>query len=170
LKKRRGQVVRTLGWASQSEMQMILKRHTVFDTMGDFDPVTGTLTMFSRAASPERVPSQLSGLFDEIGGKLVLLFRLNGILYLQIGHQRMAMDDHTIELQSANGYRILRFLSGRRVAFELRYDRPIIDPPLSEDPTPFVEEEHFDFGLSLANLSRDRGRQARMFSGYSGPL
>jgi hypothetical protein len=151
-------------------MQMILKRHTVFDTMGDFDPVTGALTLFSRAANPERVPGQLSGLFDEVGGKLVLLFRLDGILYLQVGDQRMAMDDHTIELQSANGYRILRVLSGRRVAFELTYDPPIISPPLSDDPTPFVEEEHFDFGLSLANLSRDRGRQARMFSGPGGAL
>jgi len=50
---------------------------------------------------------------------------------------------------------------------ELTYDPPIIDPPLSEDPTAFVEEEHFDFGLFLANLSRDQSRQARMYAGPS---
>jgi hypothetical protein len=28
-----------------------------------------------------------------------------------------------------------------------------------------VEEEHFDFGLFLSNLSQDRSRQSRMYTG-----
>lgn len=146
---------------------MILKRYTVCDCMGDFDPVAGRLTTFSRKAEPGRVPNQISGLFDHLGGRLVLLFRLDGVLYLQVESQRIPMAHHAIELGSTKGRRVLRVLSGRRAVLELTYDPPIIDPPLSEDPTAFVEEEHFDFGLFLANLSRDQGRQARMFAGSS---
>ncbi len=146
---------------------MILKRHTVFDAMGDYDPVTGTLTTFSRKAEPGRVPGQVSGVFDHVGGKLVLLFRLDGVLYLQVEDERIRMADNTINVRSVTGHRVLRVLSNSRVVLELTYDAPIIDPPLSEDPTAFVEEEHFDFGLFLANLSRDRGRQARMYAGPS---
>lgn len=143
---------------------MILGRYTIFDELGDFDPVTGLLTVFSGLAEPRREPDQISGTFDYIGGKLVLLFRLDGILYLQIEGHRMPMNSHTIELQSMNGHRVLRVLSDDEVILELEYESPIIDPPLSEDPTPFIEEDHFDFGLFLANLSRDRNRQARMYA------
>src|SRR5215212_4228136 len=126
---------------------MILKRHAVFDTLADFDPATGTFVAFSRVGEAPRASGQVSGAFDYLGGKRVLLFRLAGVLYLQIESQRIMMADHVIELRSADGRRVLRVLSNATVAHELPYDPPIIDPPLSEDPTPFVEEEHFDFAL-----------------------
>jgi hypothetical protein len=144
---------------------MILKRHTVFDTLADYDPATGTFVTFSRAREPGRASSRVTGAFDFLGEKRVLLFWLAGVLYLQVEGQRMTMADHTIELQTVGGRRVLRVLSGTSVVLELTYDPPIIDPPLSEDPTPGVEEEHFDFGLFLANLSQDRGRQARVYGG-----
>jgi hypothetical protein len=37
--------------------------------------------------------------------------------------------------------------------------------PLGSDPTGFAEEEDFDFGLLLTNLSRDPARHMRMFAG-----
>jgi hypothetical protein len=144
---------------------MILNRHTVFDTLADFDPTTGAFATFSRAGEPGRASGLVSGAFEYLGGRRVLLFRVAGVLYLQVEGQRMTIADHTIELRSVGGCRVLRVLSDTTVVLELPYDPPIIDPPLSEDPTPFVEEEHFDFGLFLANLSRDRGRQGRVYAG-----
>lgn len=145
--------------------------------MGDYDPVTGTLTTFSRDAEPGRVPSMPSGDFDFVGGKLsghfdypegrlVLLFRLSGVLYLQVEGQRMPMSDHTIERRSVDGQRVLRVVSDSGVVLELTYDPPIFDPPLSEDPTAYDgSEEDFEFGLFLANLSTDQSRQARIYTG-----
>jgi hypothetical protein len=145
---------------------MILKRHSVFDTLADYDPVMGTFLTFSRASEPVRASGQVSGTFDYLGGKRILLFRHAGVLYLQVDSQRVTMADHTIELQTVGGRRVLRVLSGTRIVLELTYVPPLIEPPLSEDPTPFVEEEHFDLGLFLASLSRDRGRQGRVYAGY----
>ena len=153
-----------MGWASQSEVRMILDCYTDSYTMGYYDPVTGTLTTFSRKEEPGRARGQSSGLFDHLGEKLVLLFRLDNVLYLQVEGQRMPMADHAIEVRSVNGRQVLRVLSNSKVVLELTYDPPIIDPPLSEDPTPFVEEEHFDFGLFLANLSKDQNRQDRIYA------
>ena len=144
---------------------MILKCHTEFDKMGEYNPVTGTLSTFSRKAEPGRVPAQISGLFDQLGGKLILLFRLAGVLYLQVDGQRIPIGDHAIDLRSVNGRRVLRVRSGSKSVLEVMYNPPIIEPPLSEDPTAFVEEEHFDFGLFVANLSKDKSRQGSLYTG-----
>lgn len=55
--------------------------------------------------------------------------------------------------------------SGDRLAWD--YTLPIIDPPLSMDLTFGVEEEHFDFGLRLENLSRDPARMNRLYRASS---
>jgi hypothetical protein len=144
---------------------MILKRHTVFDILADYDPATDTFVTFSRTSDPGRASAQVTGAFDFLGDTRVLLFRLEGILYLQFSTQRMRMADHTIEVKSISGGRVLRVLSDKAVMLELIYEPAIIDPPLSQDPTPFVEEEDFDFGLFLANLSHNRARQARVYAG-----
>jgi hypothetical protein len=144
---------------------MLLQSHKSFDTMADYDPATGTFVTFSRGAEPARASGQKAGAFDSIGGKRVLLFRLAGMLYFQVDSQRMRMDHYTIELRSVNGRQVLRVLSNGKVVLELTYDPPLLDPPLAEDPTPFVEDEDFDFGLFLSNLSRDRSRQSRMYAG-----
>ena len=47
--------------------------------------------------------------------------------------------------------------------FTLTYNRPRIDPPLELDPTPFVEEEDFDFCLFLLNVLSDPGRKERIY-------
>jgi hypothetical protein len=59
---------------------------------------------------------------------------------------------------------LLQVLSDGRVILQLTYLPPVLDPPLSADLTPFVEEEDFDFGVLLSNLSQDRGRQERIYT------
>jgi hypothetical protein len=142
---------------------MILKRHKIYDRLAEFDPSTGKLDEFSRSADSRRAEGAIMGFYDTLGGTRALLFRLAGVLYLQIGAERVSLADHAIELHNVSPRRLLRVLSRGVKVIEAAYDAPETDPPLSEDPTPCVEEEHFDFGLFLANLSRNRSRQARLF-------
>lgn len=144
---------------------MLLLSHRSFDTVADYDPATGTITTFSRKTEPGRVSSrQGAGVFDNLGGRRVLLYRLAGVLYLQVDDQRITMEGLAVEVHSAKGDRVLRVLADGAIVFELTYRPTHLDPPLSDDPTAFVEEEDFDFGVFLANVSRDRGRQARMYA------
>ena len=144
---------------------MFLQSHQSFDTVAEYDPSTRTFTTFSRNVEPSRVPTgQLSGVFDHLGERRVLLYRLDGVLYLEIDDDRIPMEGHVVEVYAANEDRVLRVFGNSTVVFELTYSSPHLDPPLSDDLTAFVEEEDFDFGLFLANVSRDQERQSRMYA------
>jgi len=143
---------------------MLLQSHQSFDTVADYDPKTGAFATLSRKAHPARMAAeQCRGVFDDLGGKRVLLYRLAGVLFLDVDGRPTPMQGQVVELYPVNGERILRGLVDGSVAFELRYRPPHLDPPLADDPTAFAEEEDFDFGLFLANVSRDPERQARMY-------
>jgi hypothetical protein len=60
--------------------------------------------------------------------------------------------------------RLLRIAANIHEPLLVRY-QVVIDPPLDQDPTPFVEEEHFDFdfGLLVANVCSDPSRQDRLY-------
>jgi hypothetical protein len=142
---------------------MILKRHTVFDTMANYDPTTGAFATFRRASGHTEETEQIAGSFDYLGDRLVLLFRQGGVLYLQIDDLKTPMHEYTVELQSTGNHRELRLLCSGKVVSAIEYAAPILDPPLALDPTPFVDEEHFDFGLFIANVSRDPTRQGQLY-------
>lgn len=147
---------------------MLLQSHKYFALMSEYDPDLDTFITFSRGNEPTRASGQVSGSFDDIGGKRVLLFRVADVLCLQVDSHRMPMDSLAIDVRSVKGLRVLSVRSHGKVILEMRYEPPHLDPPLALDPTPFVEEEDFDFGLFLANVSRDRNRQARMYGGVQG--
>jgi hypothetical protein len=143
---------------------MLLQSNPSFDTLAEYDPETGRFETFSRRAEPTRVTGPICGEFDYLDGKRVMLYRLGDNLYLEIDGQKLPLDKHTVELRRVNGRRLLQVLfTDGRVVTELIYDPPKIDPPLHLDPTPGVEEEHFDFGLFLHNVSHNPPRQMRMY-------
>lgn len=142
---------------------MILQRYTVFDEIADFEPDSGSFAVHSRAATLQQGEIRVAGHFDYIGEKCILLFRLGGVLYVQLDQQRLTMADHFVEVRAEAAHRVLR-ISGDHVILEIEYDPPIIDPPLVDDLTPFVEEEHFDFGLFITSVSHDHSRQERLYT------
>jgi hypothetical protein len=142
---------------------MLLQSHRSFDTMARYDPATGQVEIFSRSARPDRATGPLSGVFGEIGRGRMLLYRTAGVLCLEVGGLRLPMAGLDIQVRVEQGHRLLRIVSEGRVIVALPYEPPHLDPPLSADPTPFIEDEDFDFGLFLQNVSRDPSRQARMY-------
>ncbi len=142
---------------------MLLQSHQVFDTIADYNPGTDEFVTFSRRCQPMRMTGPITGSFDHINGRRALLFRLAEILYLQIDSQRLSMEDHIVKLRFENGQRLLEVFTGDRVVLKLICTPPTLDPPLELDLTAFIEEEDFDFGLYLANVSSNRDRQARMY-------
>lgn len=68
-----------------------------------------------------------------------------------------------VNLKRGAATNTLSFHIGGQCVLELEYRKPVIDPPLEHDPTPFVEEEHFDFGLFVRNVVSDRTRRERIY-------
>jgi hypothetical protein len=141
---------------------MLLQFHQSFDILAEYDPATGGFAAFSRSAEPARVHF-VQGTFDYLSGKRVILYRLAGVLYLDVDGERVPVEDHVVEVRPLNGDRVLRVRGDRGLVFEVAYSPRRLDPPLSEDPTAFIDEEDFDFGLFLRNVSRDRERQSRIY-------
>src|SRR4051812_43708181 len=79
----------TWAWRSPNEGQMLLQSYRSFDTLGDYDPATGKLITLRRHAQSHRAGRDIVGVFDELGGSRLLLYRLGGVLYLQVDGQRM---------------------------------------------------------------------------------
>ena len=144
---------------------MLLQSHGSFDLLAEFDAANEAFTTFSKKSEPERVSSRkVAGVFEYVGGRRLLLYRLSGVLYVQVDDERMRMNDLSIELMRANNGRVLRLSADGGFMLELGYRLIDLDPALSDDSTAFVEEEDFDFGLFLANLASDQRRQDRMFT------
>jgi hypothetical protein len=143
---------------------MLVQSHQSFDTVADYDPATQTFFAFSRRAEPARLSEPITGAYEILGGKRIVLYRRRNALYLDVDHRTIPLNEHSVDVLSAKSYRLLRISRGGNVVLELKYPAPVLDPPVAEDPTPFVQEEDFDFGLFLRNVSRDTARQSRMYA------
>lgn len=144
---------------------MLLNSNRVFDTLAEYDPTTRMLVTFSRAAEPERARSHVSGVFDYLGGKRLVLYRAGEDLWLDIDGMPIRIDTIGIKVECRGEERLLRAFSSDHLVFEVGYELPKLDPPIADDPTPFIDEEDFDFGLFLQNIARDKSRQARIYRG-----
>lgn len=110
----------------------------------------------------------VSSSFVIANGLLIALYRSGDELRLRVGREETSMQDAVV-VRTVVGERVKMSVtpaSGERLTWE--YTLPIIDPPLSMDPTPGIEEEHFDFGLHLEILSKDPARMKRVWNA-SGP-
>jgi len=94
---------------------------------------------------------------------VLILYREADVLHLRLDDTDFELTDDTrIEL-SRGDVNVLTAVRGGTVLFSLKYQPPVIEPPLEIDPTPFVEEEHFDFGLFVYNIMRDVDRRSRIY-------
>jgi hypothetical protein len=82
----------------------------------------------------------------------VLHFRLDDLDFL--------LDDATVIDLEQGPQSTLLVRRNRSVLHTWTYVAPVLDPPLHEDPTPFVEDEDFDFGLFVHNVTNSARRRA----------
>ncbi|MFG2819774.1 hypothetical protein ACGFX4_10135 [Kitasatospora sp. NPDC048365] len=121
--------------------------------VAEFDAGTGAIGGHREASAGERT----SGRYEVLGDTPVVLYREAGHLVLRIGV-------HRVEFEKAR----IRHRIGERhcslLVNEVTVRYPIPDElyDLADDLTPFVEAEHFDFGLFLAEIARDTDRAARI--------
>ena len=94
-----------------------------------------------------------------------MLYELGGAWYVDIDAKSMPMECLTVEWSLANGARTLRVLTNGSLVAEVVYKLLPHEPTRPENPTACAEEEEFDLGLLIANMSRDKERQRQVLSG-----
>jgi hypothetical protein len=143
---------------------MLVQSFDNFDEVGDFDPATGRLATY-RKTTADTSNRPLGGHFAVLGGTLAILYRTapqDDALHLRVSERDYLLAATGIEWKKDADQRLLRVVATTHEPLMVRY-LVVIDPPLHQDPTPFVEEEDFDFCLFLLNVWSDLSRLDRLY-------
>ena len=138
-----------------------LRSREEYDCLATFEPSVGTLKKYSLRALGDKAPSITDGCFSEVEEGILILYRSVGNIFFQIYNKIFLINDKIeIEVFGPREKRKLQVVRDGKVIYETTYTPP--GPGMIEgDPTPFVEEEHFDFGLFVSNISKNPGRKDR---------
>ena len=138
---------------------LIVRSQDRYDEFAELEPATGHVRHFQVAgSSADTVPS--SGWYSLLGGQMVSLYALGGDLYLLMNGKSYHLDHgSSVEFSRQASENELTLRQNGEVLAKLRYLRPEIDPSLDEDPSGFVDEEDFDFGLFVFNVLANQDRR-----------
>ena len=114
---------------------------------------------------------KFSGFYSNIDDDLIVFYRNCGRLYLQLTNILYDFDELSISVLRKESFVKNREIFWTReviISFRNRdiYNRIYNNfcQEFEDDPTPFVEEEHFDFYLFLKSVSMDSYRKRSFFS------
>ena len=144
---------------------IILQSHDQFDLIGRFDPSTFHIEKFSKNAQTSVQSFPIQGSFSEVEGRHTYLYRERGLLFFGLDDNLFEVTDDTIAVIERLNKNMNRFnlIQGSNILISVDYYRPKNFPPLGLDPTPFAEEEDYDFLLFVTNVLGDQGRRKRVY-------
>jgi hypothetical protein len=139
---------------------MLLLSHDRFDLVAEFEPVEGELLEFERSDAGDLINQPMLGHYAHLAELLAVLYRSAGGLRLRLGDLDFGIESATRVDWSSDGVTSTLNVEVEGELLSFRYPS---GPSLAGDPTPFVEPEHFDFGLFVANVANDPARLERMY-------
>lgn len=135
---------------------MLLLSHDDVGDFGEFDPSSGH----------DVEPRHISGHFARLGDVLAVFYRNNDRLWIRLGDCVRELDSGRSSFhweRTGPQTRRITLSDGGDEIVSVEYADRSGGIPLELDPTPFVEEEHFDFGLFVRNVLGDEGRRKRIY-------
>lgn len=142
---------------------ILLRSSDRYGEYAEIDTATGEIVWYPGQSGAVVGLGHIDGHIAVIDGYAVCLYRERGRLHLRIGAVDSEITDDT-SAELAQGKVSVLTLSRHAVGcFRWMYKRPVVEPPLDIDPTPFVEEEDFDFGLFVRNVMANPERRQRIY-------
>lgn len=133
-----------------------------YDRLAQFDPKAGSLKIYSRKHLGDRAPkiSEIEGWFSEHRDDPLVLYRTADTIFFRIHGNDFVLDENTeVQVHGTSQRRKLYVKRFGKTIYETEYALPQTEPT-PNDQTPFIEEEDFDFGLFVSNISRDPRRKS----------
>ncbi|HRI56356.1 MAG TPA: hypothetical protein PK170_04585 [Anaerolineae bacterium] len=145
---------------------VLLESFDRFDDLIEFEPTTGQMVWLSKRENPALAFRPIQGVVSRLDGHLVILFRENHGLYLRV-------DDLRVEL--TNDARVELEIGSKNALFIVRNEVPLVRleyEAYMADKTdqwrmyldPFIQDDHFDFGLFLFNTLNDLQKRDAVYS------
>lgn len=137
-----------------------LRSNRSFGRLLEFDPVNGKSRELLASELGENVPKKVSGFFDFLNGTLTAIYAFAGRLFLRIGDITIPIEEGITVIASGDASnRSLRVKQRGNELSSINYS--IVDAPkFADDPTAFIENEDFDFGLFIANVASSADRRS----------
>jgi hypothetical protein len=144
---------------------VLLESYERFDDLAELEPTTGELCWYSKRENPHMATLPIHGAISQMDGHRVFLYRETDVLHFRVDDIDIELTEDTrIELIRGNT-NVLIVLRGDVPIFRLEY-KPYVADEIDKWRmylSPFVEEEHFDFGLFVCNVTQNACRRNAIY-------
>lgn len=138
---------------------LLLQSNEIFDNIAEFEPHNGKINILSRKKNFPDHRVVTNGFFSEHQNGLLLLYRKNGELFFKSAAFHVSLNNNIhINIVGNNQTRRFEILDRGVKIFETTYI-PVLNEFGEDDPTPFVEDEDFDFYLFVRNIANNQERR-----------
>jgi hypothetical protein len=136
-----------------------LRSNHSFDTLLELDPSTEDTRVVRASELSDTAPKKINGFFDYLGATLVGLYAHNGRLMIRIANDVISLDSKiSVTVSGEATCRVLTVSRDTGAPLSVTYSLRS-QSTCGANPTPFVEQEYFDFGLFVANVVSDTNRR-----------
>ena len=138
-----------------------LQSNQKYNVVAAFDESAKKIKEYSKKELGDKEPDTC-GWFSRLQDMLIATYGLpGGHFFILVNEQLFELaPDEVVNVQGHRNARQLKVFQGDKLRFEVTYSLEGEDQIIPNDPTPFVEEEDFDIGLFISNISRDPKRRA----------
>ncbi|MCD4738513.1 MAG: hypothetical protein K8R89_04565 [Anaerolineae bacterium] len=148
---------------------ILLQSNDRFADLAKLDTSTGRVSWFSRQVDSTIASRPIRGHIAQLGGHTLCFYRKEKVLHFRVDDEDLELTEETqVELVHVrDAVNCITVLRHEVPLFAWTYQRPVIDPLLEYDPTPFIDEEQFDFCLFVYNVANDPDRRERIYTEYT---
>lgn len=144
---------------------MLLQSKDEFDALMELDAITGSHRILSRKQHPEITNTPVAGGYSVVDTIPACLYRRDNALYFRLGEDECQItDDVESVLAREDGYSLFQLVRNGKLLVDFKYRSSPPEVPLRIDPTPFIEEEDFDFLLFVHNVLEQADRRHRVYN------
>lgn len=141
-----------------------LQSNAKFDEIAEFNPENMEFKKLSKKMRGSSVPEKLDGFFSDYGTGWLALYKKDGKLIFASNRKAFILNDNTIvNVSGSTNQRKLDVVRDGEVIYSTLY---LLDATATfqGDLTSFIEDEDFDFGLFVSNISKNPDRKAIILS------
>jgi len=137
-----------------------LQSNSKFDVIAEFNPELLVFKILSKKGLGQLQPDKYNGFFDKFPECYLAIFAQNNKIKIVINEMIFVLDDKTIvNISKKNGKRSLDVIKNGKCVYNILYTLENHDI-FNDDLTAFIDDEDFDIGLFISNISKDPERKA----------
>lgn len=140
-------------------MAIFLRNYDAFNDIISYDEASGNWHRITAEQKNVLSSHDISGFFAMLSSKFCGIYSLGRDIFICVGDLRVALNEKIkITVIGSPEKRHLTILDDGKIIGSHIYSVDTANQ-FENDPTPFIEDEDFDFGLLIANISESTGRQ-----------